>query len=144
MAEPLNDLERAVLAMQTNPALGLAVVEQALKAELFYATEGASAPAGGGLGPIAVAVAEDGTEAAALFSARERVHEALGPAAHVASRPGLDLFRRLRGRTIWLNPNLAFGYLWRPKDVEEILARAPWILAAAQGGATFSLDSKSS
>ncbi|HVY03528.1 MAG TPA: hypothetical protein VG983_07715 [Caulobacterales bacterium] len=132
MTQPLNELERVVLAMQSNPNLGLAVAEQALKAELFYAPQGAP-PAGGGLGPIAVAVAEDGTQAAALFSARERVREALGQTANIASLPGIELFRRLRGRAIWLNPNLAYGYIWRPKDVEEVLARAPWILSAAHG-----------
>jgi hypothetical protein len=125
MFEPLNDLERDMIAASERPEQKPVFLRRLLQSELFYSPQG-NPPGDGKLGPIASATTADDPEpAAALFTARERVTEALGPQAKIASMSGLELLLKLRGRSVRLNPNLFYFAHWKPDDVEAVLSLAP-------------------
>jgi hypothetical protein len=125
MFEPLNELERALVAAFENQNNRPAFLRLLVQSDLYFSPQGPQ-PADGSLGPIASATTpDDPTPAAAFFTAPERVKEALGAEALVGKANGLDLLRRIRGNSMKLNPNLYYFANFKPADIETTLSFAP-------------------
>ena len=120
MFAPLNELERLLIAAATDPNARGAFVQAALQADLYLSPAG-EPPAGGGFGPIVISKQANGAEAAAIFTAPERLAEIAGPQARVLKVNGRAMFEQLRGQWVHLNPNLVPAVVWSPDDIQEIL-----------------------
>lgn len=120
MFEPLNTLERLLIAAATDPGARAAFIQAFLESEV-YLSPAAEPPTDGSLGEFVVSYLESGEQAAALFTARERLAEVVGPDARVWAWNGRAVFEALRGKAIHLNPNLTPQVIWSAADIAEIL-----------------------
>src|SRR4051794_11923246 len=115
MFEPLNALERALMAAATDPAARQAFTRALLESDLFISPAG-EPPADGGIDQLAISRLEQG-ETPCVFTARERLAEVLGPDAAVRGMPGRELLPQLRVRGAHINPNLDYGVVYSPADI---------------------------
>jgi hypothetical protein len=119
MFEPLNALERALVAAATDPSARRAFTDHLLESELYISPAGDSM-ANDGRGQVIVSHRPEG-DRPCVFTARERVTEVVGPAAAIRGVPGRELLEVFRGQGAHINPNLAYGVVYSPADVAEIL-----------------------
>lgn len=106
--EPLNDLERALVAATGGDAEAQAAFEQALlEGDLWAASR--EAPQDDHTLALIAARGPDGQGATALFTARERVTEVLGDQVHVASLPGRQMIEMVKANPAVINPGLGYG-----------------------------------
>ena len=121
MFEPLNALERMLIAAATEPSARTAFIQAMLETDLYCSPAGDVAQ-GAPIGPMVVAYLEDGQQAAALFTAPERLREVVGADARILARIGRALLEELGANPIQLNPNLVPSVIWSAEDIDEILA----------------------
>jgi hypothetical protein len=119
MFEPLNALERALMAAATDPSARAAFTQALLQSELYISPAG-DQPADGGIGQLVISHLEQG-DTPCVFTAPERIAAAVGAGAAVRGMPGRALFEELRIRGVHINPNCDFGVVYSPADVAEIL-----------------------
>lgn len=131
MFEPVNALERLLIAAATDPDARDAFIQAFLTSEVFLSPAG-DPPADGSLGDIIVSHQPNGTPAAALFTARERLVEVVGPQGRVWGWNGRKAFEALRGKTVHLNPNLTPQVVWGPEDIAAILGESVQVQASGQ------------
>ncbi|MFO1012876.1 MAG: enhanced serine sensitivity protein SseB C-terminal domain-containing protein [Caulobacteraceae bacterium] len=120
MFEPINALERLLVAAATDAKARPAFVGAFLQSEVFLSPAG-DPPSEDELGPIVVANLANGETAAAVFTARERLFEVVGPDARVAALTGRELLEQARGEAVQVNPGLSPSVVWSPDDIEQIL-----------------------
>lgn len=116
MFEPLNALEQALIAAVADPGARAAFTRMMLETELYVAQQSEHIP----LGHVVASVLEQG-DTPCVFTARERIAEAVGPVATVRSMRGRALFETLRTSGAHLNPGLDHSVVYSPKDVDQIL-----------------------
>lgn len=119
--EPLNDLERLLMAAtsggpEQRAAFEAAVVEQPLWAVL---ADGAR-PEDDVIRLRSVAL-KDSRPATALFTARERAEQVMGPDAEPATWPGRVLIGMIRENPAVLNPGHGYGVRWGPDALAALL-----------------------
>jgi hypothetical protein len=124
MFEPLNALERTLIAAATDPSARPAFIQAMLDAELYVSPAGEVQP-GGPIGPMVVVYLQPGrVQAAALFTAPERLHEIVGAEARCLGRTGRSLLEELGDAPIQVNPNLVPSVIWSVEDIAEILGHS--------------------
>jgi len=123
MFEPLNALERALMAAATDPGARPAFTQRLLESTLYISPAGELGPDGNGGSLVVVHLKDGAGDAADVFTAAERVQEVVGADARVLARPGRELLEQLSGRPVQLNPNLAYGVVWSAADIDAILGR---------------------
>lgn len=106
--EPLNDLERALIAATGGDDQARAAFEQALLENDLWAAS-RSAPDDSETLNLIAARGADGQQATALFTARERVTEVLGEDVHAASLPGRVMLDMIKANPAVINPGLGYG-----------------------------------
>jgi hypothetical protein len=119
MFEPLNALERALVAAATDPAARPAFTRALLESQLFISPAGEPLT-DGQLGEFVVSYLPEG-EAACVFTAVDRVTEVVGEGARAQGWPGRVLLEQLRTKPVHINPNLEFGVIYSVSDIAEIL-----------------------
>lgn len=120
MFEPLNDLERLLMAAATDPAQRPAFSKAVLEAELFVSPLSEPDAVGRVSGLRSVTVGE-GAIACAVFTAPERGLAAFGPDILFIGNNGRALLDWLRPGPIFLNPGQDYGVVWQPEDLELLL-----------------------
>ena len=119
MFEPLNALERALMAAAKDPASRRAFTDKLLESEVYISPAG-DPSANNGRGEVIVSHRPEG-DRPCIFTARERVTAVVGPAAAVRGAPGRELLEVFRQQGAHINPNLEYGVVFSPADVAEIL-----------------------
>lgn len=119
--EPLNDLERLLVAAASGGMDDRAAFEAAVPdAELWVV------PAPGEAADDELrlrTVAQDGRPATAVFTARERATQVLGPAADPVPYPGRVLLETIRENPAVLNPGHGYGARWSPDAMAVLIGR---------------------
>jgi hypothetical protein len=124
MFEPLNALERSLIAAASDPSAQAAFIQTLLDTELYCSPAGDVQP-DGPIGPMVVVYLEPGrVQAAALFTAPERLHEIVGAGARCLGRNGRALLEELGAAPIQVNPNLVPSVIWSVDDIAQILGRS--------------------
>jgi len=116
MFEPLNALEQALMAAVADPGARPAFTRMLLEAELFIAQQAEHIA----LGHVVATSLEQG-DTPCVFTARERIGEAVGPVATVRSLRGRALFETLRLSGAHINPGLDCSVVYSPREVGQIL-----------------------
>ncbi len=106
--EPLNALEQALVAATAGDDQARSAFEQALLTHDLWAASRAAPDDSQTLRLIA-ARGPDGQQATALFTARERLIEVLGPDVHAASLPGQQMLEMIKANPAVINPGLGYG-----------------------------------
>jgi hypothetical protein len=131
--EPLNALERKLIAATTDPSARAAFTQAMLDADLYCSPAGEVAP-GAQIGPMVVVYLEPGrVQASALFTAPERLREVVGQDARILARSGRALLEELGDHPIQLNPNLAPSVIWSVEDIAQILGTSSRPVAVPAG-----------
>jgi hypothetical protein len=128
MFAPLNDLERLLIAAATDPNARGAFTQAALNGDLYLSPAG-DPPAEGGFGPIVVSKLPSGEPASAVFTAAERIAQAVGPNARVLKRNGREMLSALSNGPVHLNPNLTPAVIWSVPDLQEMLTGSRQVVA---------------
>jgi len=119
--EPLNDLERLLMAAASGGADQRAAFESAVAdAELWVV------PADGEAAPDVLrlrTVALEGRPATAVFTAAERATQAVGPDAAPVAFPGRALLETIRENPAVLNPGHGYGARWSPDAMAALIGR---------------------
>lgn len=123
--EPLNDLERLLMAAISGGAEARAAFEAAVAgAELWVVP--APAPDGGETADDVLrlrTVVLEGRPATAVFTARERAMSSVGPDAGPVSYPGRVLLETIMENPAVLNPGHGYGVRWSPDAMAALLGR---------------------
>ena len=118
---PLNDLERLLMAAASGGEAERAAFEAAVPgAELWVV------PAAGETAADVLrlrTVAQDGRPATAVFTARERALQAIGPDADPTAFPGRTLLETIRENPAVLNPGHGYGARWSPDAMAALIGR---------------------
>lgn len=114
--DPLNRLERLLVAAATDPSQRADFARSVLKAEVAVAMTSRDADAQ----PCGVPL-QGGGVAAAVFTAPQRVAQVFGAEAGVVVGPGRQVLDWLRPGPIALNPGLDHTVVWSPADLERLL-----------------------
>lgn len=119
--EPLNDLERLLMAAASGGAGERAAFEAAVPdAELWVVP----APGQTAADELRLrTVAQDGRPATAVFTARERALQSIGPDAEPAAFPGRALLETIRENPALLNPGHGYGARWSPDAMAALIGR---------------------
>ncbi|HYC98221.1 SseB family protein [Brevundimonas sp.] len=119
--EPLNDLERLLMAAASGGAGERAAFEAAVPdAELWVV------PAAGEAAADVLrlrTVAQDGRPATAVFTARERAVRSIGPDAAPVAFPGRTLLETIRENPAVLNPGHGYGARWSSDAIAALIGR---------------------
>ena len=119
--EPLNDLERLLMAATSGGAEARAAFEAAVAdADLWVV------PAPGDAADDVLrlrTVALDGRPATAVFTARERAVQSIGPGAEPVAYPGRVLLETIIENPAVLNPGHGYGVRWSPDAMAALLGR---------------------
>ncbi len=122
--EPLNALERLLVAAATGGAEQRAAFEAALPDHPLWAVPMPRAnDADDVLRLRTVTAKEGGRPATALFTAAERAAEVMGPDADAVSWPGRDLLQTVRQNPAVLNPGQLYGVRWGPDAIAALLGQ---------------------
>lgn len=119
--EPLNDLERLLMAAASGGAEERAAFEAAVPEAPLWVVPAPGETAGDVLRLRTVAL--DGRAAAAVFTARERALQSIGPDAEPVSYPGRALLETLRENPAVLNPGHGYGVRWSPDAMASLIGR---------------------
>jgi hypothetical protein len=118
--EPLNDLERLLMAAAQDFAHRASFSQAVLQAPIFVSP--LSEPdAEGRVSGLRSVTLEDGSIAAAVFTAPERATAMFGPDILFLSHDGRTLLEWLRPGPIVLNPGQDYGVVWGATDLEALL-----------------------
>ena len=119
--EPLNDLERLLVAAASGGAEARAAFEAAVpSAELWVV------PAPGETAADVLrlrTVAQDGRPATVVFTARERAAQAMGPEVAPVAFEGRALLETIRENPAVLNPGHGYGARWSPDAMAALIGR---------------------
>lgn len=125
--EPVNMVERQLVAAANGDTEAQKAFERFILDEtLFVATP--DMPQGEGYRTLEAdttvrllnVTLQDGRQAAAIFTSRERVHEAYGAVGYLALK-GRDLFEIIRTGPAVLNPGQSYGVVWEPETLSAML-----------------------
>lgn len=119
--EPLNDLERLLMAAASGGADERAAFEAAAPAAELWVVPTPGETARDTL--RLRTVAQDGRPATAVFTARERAIQSLGPDAEPLSYPGRVLLETIRENPAVLNPGHGYGARWSPDAIAALIGR---------------------
>lgn len=125
--EPVNDLERKLMAAATDPAQRTAFQQALLKADLYAATPEPPASAGSRTleadeqVQLMNVAAPDGTPVAAVFTSQARVAQAFGPGTGYIGVNGEVLLGLVAGQGAWLNPGSSYGVRWTAEELAAVL-----------------------
>ena len=119
--EPLNDLERLLMAAASGGPEQRAAFEAAVvEADLWVV------PAPGETAADVLrlrTVEQDGRAAAAVFTARERATQSMGPGVEPTAFPGRALLEAIRENPAVLNPGHGYGARWSPDAMASLIGR---------------------
>lgn len=119
--EPLNDLERLLIAATSGGRTARDAFEAAVPdAELWVA------PAAGETAADVLrlrTVAQDGHPATAVFTARERALQSIGPDVEPVAFSGRVLLETIRANPAVLNPGHGYGARWSPDAMARLIGR---------------------
>lgn len=123
--EPLNDLERLLMAAASGGADERAAFEAAApEAQLWVVP--APAPDGGETAADTLrlrTVAIEGRPATAVFTARERALQSIGPDVEPVAFNGRQLLETIRENPAVLNPGHGYGARWSPEAMSVLIGR---------------------
>ena len=119
--QPLNDIERLLIAVHS----GGAAARDAFETALMDAPLHAAAPAGQADGPTVTLLSHDdgGQRGTALFTAPERIAAAFGGEVDVVTYPGRAMIEMVQGRPAVLNPGSGYGARWSADALPALLGR---------------------
>ncbi|HEY0599036.1 enhanced serine sensitivity protein SseB C-terminal domain-containing protein [Brevundimonas sp.] len=124
--QPLNDLERLLMAAGSGGPADRAAFEAAVAgAELWVvpaAQDGAGEPAADVL-RLRTAAGPDGRPATAVFTARERALQVMGPGATPLAFNGRVLLQTIRENPAVLNPGHGYGARWSPDAMAALIGQ---------------------
>ncbi len=120
MFEPLNDLERQLVAAARDPALRVGFSRALLEAQIFVSPLSEPDAAGRVSGLRSVTL-DDGSIAAAVFTAPERAVEMFGPDILFVANDGRTLLEWLRPGPVVINPGQDYGVVWTTSDLDALL-----------------------
>lgn len=123
--EPLNDLERQLMAAASGGAEQRAAFEAAVaEAPLWVVPAPNNSPGESAADTLRLrTVALDGRAATAVFTARERALQSIGPEVEPVSYPGRVLLETIRENPAVLNPGHGFGVRWSPDAMASLIGR---------------------
>ena len=119
--EPLNDLERLLMAAASGGDEARAAFEAAAPDAELWVVPAAGATAADEL--RLRTVAQDGRPATAVFTARERALQSIGPDAGPTAFPGRVLLETIRENPAVLNPGHGYGARWSPEAMARLIGR---------------------
>lgn len=119
--EPLNDLERQLMAAASGGAEQRAAFEAAVADAPLWVVPAPGEAAAEVLRLRTVAL--DGRAATAVFTARERALQSIGPDVEPVSYPGRVLLETIRENPAVLNPGHGFGVRWSPDAMASLIGR---------------------
>lgn len=123
MIEPLNPMERRLVEAARDPARRTDLLDALPGAVLYVSPIGSEASQGlDGVWGVKLA---SGQEAAALFTAPQRVAEGVGSSAPLLASSGSALLKWLAPGPLALNPGLEPDLLVSEAEVAALLARQP-------------------
>ena len=114
MFEPLNALERQLMSAARDPTERPRFQQMLLEHTLYIS------PASDGSDQVVVSHQPQG-DYTCIFTAAERVAQVVGSNARVRAVLGREVFERVRQQGAHLNPNLEFGVVFSPRDIDAIL-----------------------
>ena len=123
--EPLNDLERLLMAAASGGADQRAAFEAAVaEAPLWVVPAAHDGPGEAAADVLRLrTVAQDGRPATAVFTAAERATQVIGPDAAPVSFPGRVLLETIRENPAVLNPGHGYGARWSPDAMAALIGR---------------------
>lgn len=121
--EPLNALEQLLVAAARGGADQRAAFEAAVPDHPLWAVQLAAPGGAADVVRLRTETGPDGRPATAVFTARERALEALGPDADAVSWPGRDLLAAIQENPAVLNPGLGYGVRWDAAAIAGLLGR---------------------
>lgn len=116
MFEPLNALEQQLMSAARDPAERPRFQQMLLEHTLYISPAGAD----GSDDQVVVSHQPQG-DLTCVFTAAERVTQVVGPTARVKGAPGREVLERVRRQGAHLNPNLEYGVVFSPRDLDAIL-----------------------
>lgn len=128
MIEPLNPIERRLVEAARDPARRSDLLD-ALPGAVLYVSPIGQAEAMQGLDGVWGVRLASGQEAAALFTAPQRVAEAVGSNAPLLASTGHALLKWLSPGPLALNPGLVPDTLLSQEEVAALLARPPAVVS---------------
>ena len=120
--EPLNQLERLLIAASTGGPAERAAFEAALRDAELWAVPIPGDAAADVLRLRSVAQ-QQGRPATAVFTARERAVQSIGPGAQPIAFPGRVLLETIRENPAVLNPGHGYGARWSPDALAQLIGR---------------------
>ncbi|GAA0868621.1 hypothetical protein GCM10009116_06170 [Brevundimonas basaltis] len=120
--EPLNDLERLLMAAASGGAEERAAFQAAVPDHPLWAVRAPGEVADDVLRLRSVAQ-PGGPAATALFTAAERASAVMGEAADPVAFPGRDLLEAIRANPAVLNPGHGYGVRWSPDAMASLIGR---------------------
>ena len=119
--EPLNDLERLLMAAASGGAGERAAFEAAVPDAQLWVVPAPGEAAADTLRLRTVTV--DGRVATAVFTARERAIQSIGPGVEPVAFDGRALLETIRENPAVLNPGHGFGVRWSPDSMASLIGR---------------------
>ncbi|MBF0665876.1 MAG: enhanced serine sensitivity protein SseB C-terminal domain-containing protein [Brevundimonas sp.] len=119
--EPLNDLERLLMAAASGGDEARAAFEAAVPDARLWVV-----PAAGETAPDVMrlrTVEFDGRAATAVFTARERALQSVGAEVEPVAYPGRPLLEAIRENPAVLNPGHGYGVRWSPEAMAVLIGR---------------------
>ena len=119
MFEPLNGLERLLMAAARDPAERATFTKALLASEVYVSPT--AAPDDGRVGSVRAATLPSGESGAAVFTAPERLTQVCGRDARVMVDTGRTLLEWLRPGPVFLNPGLDYAVTWSREELAQLL-----------------------
>lgn len=119
--EPLNDLERLLMAAASGGADERAAFEAAAPEAELWVVPAPGETAADTLRLRTVAI--EGRAATAVFTARERALQSVGPDAAPVAFNGRALLETIRENPAVLNPGHGYGARWSPEAMSVLIGR---------------------
>jgi hypothetical protein len=120
MFEPSNEIERLLMAATKSPAERPVFQKAVLEAQLYVAPTSAPDETGRVEGVRSWKL-QDGTLAAAIFTAPERAEAVFGPGIPQLGNTGRAFLEWLRPGPVALNPGHDYGVVWDAQALEALL-----------------------
>ncbi|NJC40228.1 hypothetical protein GGQ87_000486 [Brevundimonas alba] len=120
--EPLNDLERLLIAATSGGPAERAAFEAAVADAQLWVLP-APGPTAADEMRLRTATQKDGRAATAVFTARERATQVMGPDAAPVAHTGRALLEAIRENPAVLNPGHGYGVRWSPDAMAMLIGR---------------------
>jgi hypothetical protein len=130
--DPLNDLERSLIAAAKDPAHRPQFYRDFLSSDIFVIED---APPGESTGPRAIqkgsqisllTYERDGNRIIPIFSSLPRMQTFIKREASYIAMPAPDFLKMTRGATLVLNPGCDYGKEFTPGEIASILDGSLW------------------